>query len=144
MMAPRFLPVVIAPQPPTEWKRTATAPSGSSEGVSSRLHLVGVIDAEHDERTPSAARLAVLARALADRELVGADRVLGAEVARAEAVDAAKEPRHLLQRDRGKPGLALQRLVQRGADVAPHRVVARHRFVGPLEDDDVLLARRAP
>jgi hypothetical protein len=35
MMAPRFLPVVMAPQPPMEWKRTATAPSGSSEGVSS-------------------------------------------------------------------------------------------------------------
>ena len=35
MIAPRFLPVVIAPQPPTEWKRTAIAPSGSSDGVSS-------------------------------------------------------------------------------------------------------------
>ena len=34
-MAPRFLPVVMAPHPPMEWKRTATAPSGSSEGVSS-------------------------------------------------------------------------------------------------------------
>ena len=35
MIAPRFLPVVIAPQPPIEWKRTAIAPSGSSDGVSS-------------------------------------------------------------------------------------------------------------
>ena len=35
MMAPRFLPVVMAPQPPIEWKRTAMEPSGSSDGVSS-------------------------------------------------------------------------------------------------------------
>ena len=41
MMAPRFLPVVIAPQPPTEWKRTAIAPSGSSEGVSSAFTSYG-------------------------------------------------------------------------------------------------------
>ena len=34
-IAPRFLPVVMAPHPPMEWKRTATAPSGSSDGVSS-------------------------------------------------------------------------------------------------------------
>src|SRR5262249_33316406 len=33
-IAPRFLPVVIAPQPPIEWKRTAMDPSGSSDGVS--------------------------------------------------------------------------------------------------------------
>ena len=34
MIEPRFLPVVIMPQPPIEWKRTAIAPSGSSDGVS--------------------------------------------------------------------------------------------------------------
>jgi hypothetical protein len=34
MMEPRFLPVVIMPQPPMEWNRTAMAPSGSSDGVS--------------------------------------------------------------------------------------------------------------
>ena len=33
----------------------------------------------------------------------------------------------------------MQRLVQRRADVAPHRVVAGQRLVGALEDDDVLL-----
>ena len=33
-MVPRFLPVVIMPQPPMEWNRTAMAPSGSSDGVS--------------------------------------------------------------------------------------------------------------
>ena len=33
MMLPRFLPVVIMPQPPMEWKRTAMAPLGRSEGV---------------------------------------------------------------------------------------------------------------
>ena len=35
MMAPRFLPVVIAPHPPMEWNRTAIAPSGSNDGFSS-------------------------------------------------------------------------------------------------------------
>ncbi len=38
----------------------------------------------------------------------------------------------------------LQRLVQRGPDVAPHRVVARQRLVGAFEDDDVLLSRQRP
>ena len=90
--------------------------------------------------TPSAARLAVLARALADRELVRAERVLGPEVARAEAVHAGEQPRHLVGGDRREARLVLQRLVQRGADVAPHRVVAGQRLVGALEDDDVLLA----
>jgi hypothetical protein len=41
MIAPRFLPVVMAPQPPTEWKRTAIALSGSSDGVSSDLTSYG-------------------------------------------------------------------------------------------------------
>ncbi len=49
MIAPRFLPVVMAPQPPMEWKRTATAPSGSSEGVSVADDGVGVVDAEDEE-----------------------------------------------------------------------------------------------
>ena len=106
------------------------------------LHLVGVIDAEHEERDAVGRALAVLARALADRELVGAERVLGPEVARAEAVDAAEEPRHLVGGDGREPCLALQRLVQRRPDVASHRVVARQRLVGALEDDDVLLPRQ--
>ena len=38
----------------------------------------------------------------------------------------------------------LQRLVQRRPDVASHRVVARQRLVGALEDDDVLLSRQGP
>ena len=42
----------------------------------------------------------------------------------------------------GSPRIALQRLVQRGADVAAHGVVAGHRLVGALEDDDVLLPRQ--
>ena len=54
------------------------------------LHLVGVIDAEHDERHAVRRALAVLALALADRELVRADRVLRAEIARAQAVNAAR------------------------------------------------------
>src|SRR5438876_5403034 len=41
MIAPRFLPVVMAPQPPIEWKRTATAPSGNRDGVSFDLTSYG-------------------------------------------------------------------------------------------------------
>src|SRR6185503_18546658 len=100
MMAPRFLPVVMAPQPPTEWNRTAIALSGSAVGGA----------------------LAVRAGAAPDRVLIGADRVLGPEVARAEAVDASDERRHLVRRDLRDPVHTLQRLVQRRADVAPHRV----------------------
>ena len=104
-----------------------------------------MVDAEDHERHAVRRALAVLARARADGELVGADRVLGPEVAGAQAVDAGEEPRHLVGRDAPEvPSSPLQRLVQRGADIAPHRVVARHRLVGALEDDDVLLSRAAP
>ena len=41
MIAPRFLPVVIAPQPPIECSLTAMAPSGSKDGVSSDLTAYG-------------------------------------------------------------------------------------------------------
>ena len=44
----------------------------------------------------------------------------------------------------GRPSAAVrpstERLRQRGADVAAEGVVAGERFVGALEDDDVLLA----
>jgi hypothetical protein len=33
----RFLPVVIAPQPPTEWRRTVMAPGGIRFGFSEPL-----------------------------------------------------------------------------------------------------------
>ena len=95
--------------------------------------------------TPSAARLAVLAGAAGGGELVGADDVLGAEVARAEAVGAGENVRHFVHGQRGQAflrGMAfvLNGLGERGADVAAERVVAGERFVGALEDDDVLLA----
>ena len=99
-----------------------------------------MIDAEHHERRAVRGALSVLAGACSDRELVRADRVLRPEVARAQPVDAREQPRHLVGRDCRQPGLALQRLVERRPNIAPHRVVARHRLVGPLEDDDVLLA----
>ena len=90
MIAPRFLPVVMAPHPPTEWKRTAIAPSGRSDGVSSDLHFVRMVDAEHHERHAVGRALAVLARPLTERELVRANHVLGPEVARTETVDARR------------------------------------------------------
>ncbi len=99
-----------------------------------------MIDADHEERDAVGSGLAVLARASSDRELVRAEDVLRPEVARAQAINAAEEPRHHVGGDRRQPALVLQRLVQGSPDVAPHRIVARQRLVGPLEDDDVLLA----
>ena len=103
-----------------------------------------MVDAEDHERGAVGRTLAVLARACAGGELVRADGVLGPEVAGAEPVDAAEQPRHLAGFNRRQSRLVLQRLVQRGADVAPHRIVAGHRLVGALEDDDVLLAGQRP
>ena len=100
MMAPRFLPVVMAPQPPIEWKRTAIALSGQQRRRVVGLHFVGMVDAEHHERRAVRRALAVFARAGAGGELVGAERVLGPEVARAQPVDAGEQPRHLVGGDR--------------------------------------------
>ena len=50
MIAPRFLPVVMAPQPPTEWNRTAIGALGQQRRRVVGLHLVGMVDAEHEER----------------------------------------------------------------------------------------------
>jgi hypothetical protein len=102
-IAPRFLPVVMAPQPPMEWKRTATAPSGSSDGSLVADDRVGMVDAEDEEVHAVGGALAVLAGAVGGGELVGADDVLGAEVARAEAVAAAVDLRDFGERDRGQP-----------------------------------------
>ena len=41
MISPRFLPVVIMPQPPIEWNRTAIAPLGSRDGVSFEMTAYG-------------------------------------------------------------------------------------------------------
>ena len=104
-----------------------------------RLHFVGMIDPEHEEGHSIRRALAVLALALADGEFVRANRVLGAEISRPQAVHAAEQPWHLLRGDARQAVLALQRFVQRHPDVLAHRVVARERLVGALEDDDVLL-----
>ena len=68
--------------------------------------------------------------------------MLGAEVARAEAVAAADRcaalrPASICGQARRVP---CDGLGERGANVAAQRVVAGQRFVGALEDDDVLLA----
>ncbi len=64
MISPRFLPVVIMPQPPIECKRTAMACSGRSEGVSAEHDRVGVIDAEDEEALAVGGGPAVLALAV--------------------------------------------------------------------------------
>ncbi len=105
-----------------------------------------MIDAEDEEADAICGCLAVLAGAACGGVLVGADDVLGTEVARAEAVGAADRCAALRSgRDRGQAfscrmAFVLDRLRERGADVAAERVVAGQRFVGALEDDDVLLA----
>ena len=101
---------------------------------------VGMVDAEDKEVDAVGGGLAVFARAAGGGELVGADDVLGAEVARAQAVAAAEEARHLGERDRGQAADALHGLRKCGANVAAQRIVAGERFVGALQNDDVLLA----
>ena len=54
---------------------------------------VGVVDAENDKVDAVGCGLAVFARAAGCGELEGSDNVLGAEVARAQAVAAADEAR---------------------------------------------------
>ena len=106
---------------------------------------VGMVDAEDEEADAVGCGLAVFAGAAGGGELVCADDVLGAEVARAEAVAAAIDVGHFVERDRGQAfggrmSCSLDCLGERGADVAAERVVAGEGFVGALEDDDVLLA----
>ena len=60
---------------------------------------VGVVDAENDEVDAVGCGLAVFARAVGGGELEGSDDVLGAEVARAEAVAAAEEARYFSEGD---------------------------------------------
>ncbi len=139
MIAPRFLPVVIAPHPPTEWKRTAMLPSGKQRRRIVRLHFVRMVDAERHEPDAVIDALAVLAGSLTRGELVRANRVLGPEVARSQTVDAREQPRHLIYGYLRNPCLSHQRLVQRRADVSTHRVIAGQRLVCSLQDDDVLL-----
>src|SRR5208283_5872780 len=86
---------------------------------------------------------AVRPQRLADGELVGAQRVLRPEVARADAERTAEQARRLGGREPWEAPAELRRLVglaQRHPDVAGQRVVARHPLVRPLEDDDSLLA----
>ena len=105
-----------------------------------------MVDAEHDEVHAVRGRLAVLARAARSGKLVRANNVLGTEVARAQAVGAANKCAALRpwpvtgQTFRRRVAFILNRLRQRGANVAAQRIVAGQRFVGPLQDDDVLLA----
>ena len=108
-----------------------------------------MVNAENDEGCAIGEGLAVLARAARSCVLVSGNDVLGAEVARTQAVGAGDNLRHLgtiERREALRSAVAgievrpLQGLVQRGADIAAQRIVAGHAFVGALEDDDVLLA----
>ena len=111
MIEPRFLPVVIMPQPPMEWNRTAMAPVGQQRRRVLADDGVGMIDAE-DEDTfrRRRRRLPSLRRGLAGGEFVGAERVLGPEIARTDAVGAAEEARRFVGRERGQRAAELRRL----------------------------------
>src|SRR6185369_12347646 len=98
-----------------------------------------MIHAEDHEGRPVRSLLAVLAGARAGGKLVGADRVLRPEITGAQAIYPREEPRCLFSREGWKPFLFLEGLVQGGADIASHGIVAGHGFVGSLQDDDVLL-----
>ena len=73
---------------------------GQQRGRFVRLHLVGVVDAQHEERSSIACALAVLAGASASGKLVRTEDVLRPEVPRSQTVDTREEPRHLLSCDR--------------------------------------------
>ena len=62
---------------------------------------MGVIDPEVEERDAGRGGFAVLAGAVFGDEFVGADDVLGAEVAGAHAVAAGKVTRHFVLFDDG-------------------------------------------
>ena len=102
--------------------------------------VAGDVDRDVEERLLRAARQHVLD---------GADQRLGLQVARAQAEAARVQPRHLLRRDRRvvlvrlgvRAGQAvLQRLGQRGAQLAHQRQVLGQRLVGALHHDHALLA----
>ena len=104
-----------------------------------------MVDAQHDEDHAVGRRLAVLARAARGGKLVRADNVLGAEVARAQPVAAAEDRRHFVQRDRRQSLAAGWPSSCTAFDSAvrmsrPSGLSPRQRFVGALQDDDVLLA----
>ena len=106
---------------------------------------VGMVDAEDEEGDAVAGALAIFAGAVGGGELVCANDVLGAEVARAKAVGAAKMCGTSFMARAGRPSdgrmaFVLNGLGESGADVAAKGIVAGQGFVGALEDDDVLLA----
>jgi hypothetical protein len=90
-ISPRFLPVVIMPQPPMEWNRTAMAPSGSSEGEILADDGVRMVNAQREIGLAIGGAAPVLAPGLAQGVFARAERVLGTEIARADAIAGAEE-----------------------------------------------------
>lgn len=102
-----------------------------------------MVHPQHEERLAVRRAPAVRALALAGGEFIRAQRVLGPEVARADAIRAAEQPRRLRLRERRHRAAEFQRLIrlaQRHADVARQRVVAGETLVRAFEDDDILFA----
>ena len=138
----RFLPIVIAPQPPTEWMRTAVDPFGSRFDVAGRRQrqvlrradscrascscqiwsfgharaFAHEVDAEVELAPPRAAGQHVLDRG---------DDVAGLQVAAAEAEAAGVEVGHLVGAQRGDAGVRLRRRRRRGRSPPPCDIAAR-------------------
>ena len=108
------------------------------------LDRVWMVDSEHEIGVAVGYRLSVLAGANPGGVLVGADDRLGTKVARAQAVGAAENQRHLIGGqwlDAVVVSLVMRfdRLGKRSTHIASQRIVDRERFVGSLENDRSLL-----
>ena len=102
-----------------------------------------MIDAEGEIGLTIRLATAVGALGLAGDKFVRAQRVFRAEIPRAEAVAATENARRFFGRNGRQFAAELRHflaLAQRRADIPRQRVVARHAFVRPLEDDHILLA----
>jgi hypothetical protein len=90
---------------------------------------IRVVDAEDEEGDSVGGALAVCAGAAGGGKFICAENVLGAEVARTEAVAAAVELGDFRECDRGQALGRLNSLGEGGANVAAQRIVAGQSFV---------------
>src|SRR5437660_5448799 len=102
-----------------------------------------MVHPEHEERLAIGGSFSIFATALAGRELVSSEGVLGPEIPGTDSVSSTKQSRRFLRGQRGQHAakfLSLQRFAKSDADVAGQRIIPSKTFVGALQYDDVLLA----
>src|SRR4051794_33451836 len=102
-----------------------------------------MIDSQREISFSIRCALAVLAPSLANSKLIGTESVLGAEVARTDAVRSSEQTGRFL-RTKGWEISAifvnLVRFAQGHPDIACQRVVPGQSFISSLQNDDILLA----